>query len=100
MFDHRARFSPISPAPYRGGGEFRGFGKPENPVFGDFGEFRDKYIGISTYPACGDAQALFGGAVIFPRICGMVVRCGAILCTYRASTIELAGAVQNGLEKR
>ena len=32
--------TPFSPAPYRGGGEFRGFKSPENPVSGHFGEFR------------------------------------------------------------
>jgi hypothetical protein len=46
--------SPFSPAYYIRGGEFRGFGKPERPVFGDFGEFRGKRVSISTCPECGD----------------------------------------------
>jgi len=54
LLDCPARSSPISPAPYRGGGEFRGFWKPEKPVFGDFGEFRGVGMSTATCPSCGD----------------------------------------------
>lgn len=54
LSDRRARLSPISPAPYRGGGEFRGFWKPANPVFGDFGEFRGKRTSSAGRPRRDD----------------------------------------------
>jgi hypothetical protein len=54
LLDLPARFPRFPPRIYIRGGEFRGFGKPENPVFGDFGEFRGKPMSISICPACGD----------------------------------------------
>lgn len=54
MLDHPARFPRTPPRSYIRGGEFRGFGKPENPVFGVFGEFRGKFMSTSTCPECGD----------------------------------------------